>query len=147
MNSDILNFIQKQKTASVCTVDEEYNPYCFSCYYAFDPVNALLFYKTHGASRHASLMLKKTEVAGTILPEKSIPLVVKGVQFEGIVLSSDHPLAKEASKTYHLKYPFALTLPGVIWVIQLRHIKMTDSTKGFGAKIEWSFEEFAATHA
>jgi uncharacterized protein YhbP (UPF0306 family) len=140
MNKDIIEFIKKQKTATVCTVDETGNPYCFSCFFALDADNAVLFYKTHGASRHASFMLKRKEVAGTILPDKLNPLIVKGIQFEGVVLSADHPLAVNASKTYHFRYPFALAMPGVMWTLQLHHIKMTDSSKGFGAKIEWERE-------
>ncbi|MBL7737743.1 MAG: pyridoxamine 5'-phosphate oxidase family protein [Chitinophagaceae bacterium] len=141
MNKDIIEFIRKQKTATVCTVDESGHPYCFSCFFAFDAENAVLYYKTHGASHHAALMLKKKEVAGTILPDKLNAVIVKGIQFEGEVLSSDHPLSANASKVYHLRYPFALAMPGVLWTLQLHHIKMTDSSKGFGTKIEWEREE------
>lgn len=140
MNKDILAFIKKQKSATICTTDESGHPYCFSCFFAYDADHNILFYKTHGASRHAALMLKKKEVAGTILPDKLDALIVKGIQFEGVVLPSDHRLAADASKTYHFRYPFALALPGVLWAIQVNHIKMTDSSKGFGAKIEWERE-------
>lgn len=141
MNKDIVDFIRKQKTATICTVDESGNPYCFSCFFAFDPESAVLFYKTHGASRHAALMLKKRQIAGTILPDKLNAVIVKGIQFEGEVLDSGHPLTENASKVFHLRYPFALAMPGVLWSIQLHHIKMTDSSKGFGTKIEWERKE------
>ena len=137
MNKDIVDFIKKQKAATLCTLDEAGNPYCFSCFFAFDAEKALLFYKTHGASKHAAFMLRRKEIAGTILPDKLNAVIVKGIQFEGVVLTSGHPLAAHASKVYHLRYPFALALPGVLWAIQLHHIKMTDSSKGFGTKMEW----------
>ena len=63
---------------------------------------------------------------------------MKGVQFEGIVLGADHPLTRKFSGCYHKKHPMALVIPGVIQTIQINHIKMTDSTKGFGKKITWN---------
>ncbi|MDX1955683.1 MAG: pyridoxamine 5'-phosphate oxidase family protein [Chitinophagaceae bacterium] len=138
MNKDIIQFIRKQKTATVCTVDEQGNPYCFSCFYVFDEEKAILIYKTHADSHHVPMMQVKKEVAGSILPGKADPVIVRGIQFEGIVIPSSDPSAVHASRDYHLRYPFALAMGGDIWVIRLQHIKMTDSSKGFGTKIEWT---------
>lgn len=137
MNKDIIQFIRKQKTATVCTVDERGNPYCFSCFYAFDEKEGILIYKTHADSHHVPMMQTKKEVAGSILPGKADPVIVRGIQFEGVVIDPSDPSATHASRDYHLRYPFALAMGGEIWVIRLQHIKMTDSTKGFGTKIEW----------
>ncbi|MBN8668317.1 MAG: pyridoxamine 5'-phosphate oxidase family protein [Chitinophagales bacterium] len=138
MNKDIIKFIRKQKTATVCTVDEQGNPYCFSCFYVFDEEKVILIYKTHANSHHVPMMTKKMEVAGTILPGKADPVIVKGVQFEGVVIGPGDPDTTHASRDYHLRYPFALAMGGDIWVIRIQHIKMTDSSKGFGTKIEWN---------
>lgn len=138
MNKDIIKFIRKQKTATVCTVDEQGNPYCFSCFYVFDEEKVILIYKTHANSHHVPMMTKKMEVAGTILPGKADPVIVKGVQFEGVVIGPGDPDITHASRDYHLRYPFALAMGGDIWVIRIQHIKMTDSSKGFGTKIEWN---------
>lgn len=140
MNKDIAQFIKKQKTATVCTVDAQGNPYCFSCYYAFDEENGVLIYKTHADSHHYGMMRQKYEVAGTILPNRADPVIVRGIQFEGVVTDKDDPIASHASRDYHLRFPFALAMGGEIWVIRLQHIKMTDSSKGFGTKIEWNRE-------
>ena len=137
MNKDIVKFISKQKTASICTTDTNGNPYCFSCFFAYDADHSVLFYKTHADSHHAALMMIKKEVAGTILPDRTDPVIVRGLQFEGRVLSPDHPMAAHASSKYHLRFPFALAMPGDLWAIQVDHIKMTDSSKGFGYKVNW----------
>ncbi len=77
-------------------------------------------------------------IAGTILPDK-LPLVgVKGIQFEGLVLSFADRLSERGSEAYHKKYPFARAISGEVWVIQLLNIKMTDSSIGFAKKIAWS---------
>ena len=141
MNETIIRFIQKQTCASVCCVDENSKPYCFSCFYAFNAEEGLLFFKSSADSYHSALMKKNSFVAGTILPDKLNTLFVKGIQFEGVVLNADHPLTKKASGYYHKRHPLALAMNGEIYVIQINQIKMTDSTKGFGKKISWTSGE------
>jgi hypothetical protein len=58
-----------------------------------------------------------------------------------VLLEADHPLTKHAAAQYYKKNPLALAMPGEIWTIRINHIKMTDSTKGFGKKIGWSRTE------
>ena len=86
-------------------------------------------------------MKKNPFIAGTVLPDKLNKIIVKGVQFEGIVLDAQHPLTKQASNYYHKKHLIALAIPGETWTIQIIRIKMTDSTKGFGKKITWNRNE------
>lgn len=138
MNEKIIKFINSQTCASVCCVDEQGNPYCFSCFYAFSSDEGLLYFKSTSTARHSEILLKKGEIAGTILPDKLNILVVRGIQFEGIVLSENHPLTKKSSGFYHKKHPAALAMKGEIWTIQINSIKMTDSSMGFGKKINWN---------
>ena len=140
MNKIIVEFIQEQTCAGICCIDEAGKPYCFSCYYAFNAEKGLLYFKSSKASHHAALLLKTPAAAGTILPDKLSTLVVKGLQFEGILLDSGHPMAKNASVFYHKTKPMALAVAGEIWTIQIDSIKMTDSTLGFGKKIMWERE-------
>jgi uncharacterized protein YhbP (UPF0306 family) len=138
MNETIILFIQKQTCATVCCVDENNKPYCFSCFYAFNAEDGLLYFKSSSGAHHSSLIKKNAFIAGTVLPDKLNTLLVKGIQFEGVVLDANHSLVKNAARYYHKKYPIALAMQGEISVIQITHIKMTDSTKGFGKKITWS---------
>jgi hypothetical protein len=83
-------------------------------------------------------MKKNPFVAGTVLPDKLNKLIVKGIQFEAIVLDEHHPLAIRDPGLYYKKHPIALAIPGEIWTIQINSIKMTDSTKLFGKKTTWT---------
>lgn len=87
MNETIIHFLQKQTSATVSCVDEKCRPYCFSCFYAFNFEEGLLYYKSSADSHHAQLMSTNPFVAGTVLPDKLNKLIVKGVQFQGMVQS------------------------------------------------------------
>ncbi len=135
MNDNIIQFIQKQTCATLCCVDEQGKPWCFSCFYAFNRADGLLYFKSSPDSRHSPIIKRNPFIAGTILPDKLNKLLVRGIQFEGMVLDAQHPSADKASGFYHKKYPIALAISGEISVIQINRVKMTDSTKGFGKKI------------
>lgn len=75
------------------------------------------------------LLMKTPFVSGTILPDKLRIYAIEGIQFHGMWLSQDHPLAYEASERYHLKYPFALAIAGEVFTIQLQEIKMSKKIK------------------
>lgn len=143
MKDRINKFIEKQTCASVCCVDEQNNPYCFSCFYSYDAHESRLYYKSSINTRHSAILLKNPAVAGTIMPDKLNLLQIKGVQFEGVILPPGHPLTKNASNQYHKTHPIALTMPGDIWTIQLNNIKFTDNTLGFGTKLQWSRPEMS----
>lgn len=137
MNEPINLFVEKQKCASICCVDGAGNPNCFSCFYAFNLREGLLYFKSSLDSFHMKILMLKSILSGTILPDKLHVLAVKGIQFRGILLPRQHRLTQDASKHYYKRYPIALAIPGEVWTIQLNSIKMTDSSKGFGKKIQW----------
>jgi uncharacterized protein YhbP (UPF0306 family) len=141
MNKNIVHFLEQQTCATICCTDEFYKPYCFSCFYAYNFEEGLLYFKSSATSHHSSLMRKNPFIAGTVLPDKLSKLSVKGIQFEGLVLDAEDPLMKAALANYLKQHPIALAIPGEIWAIQINHIKMTDSTLGFGKKIAWSRDE------
>ena len=138
MNETIFKFIEKQTCASVCCVDENAAPYCFSCFYVFNQKDGLLYFKSSLSAKHSMIIANNPVIAGTILPDKLNVLLVKGIQFVGIILSENHPLTKQAAAYYYKKNPAAMAMPGEIWTIQIDTIKMTDSTLGFGKKINWN---------
>jgi uncharacterized protein len=146
MNASIIDFINEQKVASVCCLDENGLPHCFSCFFAFNSGNGLLYFKSQSSSEHSRMLLKRLDVAGTILPDKLKVIALKGVQFKGTVLDFSDTLCNNASSHYHKKYPFALAKSGEVWTIKLDFIKMTDNTKGFGTKIIWERNEVVPHH-
>jgi hypothetical protein len=141
MNDRMVDFITNQKVATICCVDEENKPCCFSCFYAFDAERKLFYFKSEMSSHHAQLLLQNTNVAGTIQPGKLNPLAIKGIQFTGRILSAKDELCSKAEMIYHKRFPFALTMPGEMWTLQLEVIKMTDNTLSFGKKLHWQLHE------
>ncbi|MDE3182065.1 MAG: pyridoxamine 5'-phosphate oxidase family protein [Bacteroidota bacterium] len=141
MNPSIVEFIEKQKSCTLCCVDEVGKPYCFSCFYIFNAEHGLLYFKSSAKSHHAGILANNPFVAGSILPDKLNVLLIKGIQFEGMVLPENHFLAEHASTFYYKKNPAAVTIGGSIWIVRIDNIKMTDSTLGFGKKITWNRNE------
>jgi uncharacterized protein YhbP (UPF0306 family) len=138
MTDNIQKFITSQTCASICCIGLQTKlPYCFSCYYAFNSKEGLLFFKSSATTHHSILISKNPFVSGTILPDKLNSLAVVGIQFEGVMLAVNNPIAAQAFKQYHTKHPLSLAIAGNMWTIQLTHIKMTDSSLGFGKKSIW----------
>lgn len=136
MDAEIKEFIQKQKIATICCVDEQGNPYCFTCFYAFNLQHCLLIFKSSATSRHIKLLLERQQVSGTILSGKMSAFPVKGIQFSGALWEpTTHVL--DAAMEYYKKFPLALTLSGEIFLVKLEGIKMTNSQKILGKKIVW----------
>ena|SRR5436190_4304651 len=140
MNKSITEFIEKQKCASVCCLDEKNDPYCFNIFYAFDKSEWRLYFKSSHNSNHAQYLLKNKTVAGTILPDKLNLFAIRGVQFTGFVTDNPDLVHHHAAEEYHKKFSFALAMPGEVWTIQLETIKLTDNTVGIGKKICWHRE-------
>lgn len=137
MTEKITIFIQAQTAATVCCIDENGMPYCFSCFYAYNETEQLLYFKSSADTRHAVIFLQNPQLAGTIVPDKLKKLVVQGIQFQGVLLNTTDALAQNAATRYYQRHPMAMAVPGIVWTIQLNKIKMTDSTMGFGKKIIW----------
>jgi uncharacterized protein len=141
MTERIDEYITGQSCASICCIDDNGLPYCFSCFYAYNSNERLLYYKSPNEARHSKMILVNPAVAGTIMPDKLNKLHVKGIQFEGKVLPLEHKSSKNAAAFYYIKNPVAVAMPGEIWTIQINSIKFTDSRLGFGKKLSWSREE------
>ena len=137
MNEIIKQFIQQQTCATVCCVDEQSSPYCFSCFYVFNPDKGLLYFKSSDDSLHSAIIKRNPFIAGTILPDKLNMLVTRGIQLEGDVLEQLHPLVKDAVKIYHKNIPMALAIKGKVYTVRLNAVKMTDNQFGFSKKITW----------
>lgn len=137
VTENIIDFIKQQKCMSICCLNLEGLPYCFSCYYAFNSDAMQLYFKSSTDSNHVKYLNHHQKIAGTILPDKLKNLIVQGIQFEGSIILHHEADHKLASKTYHSKFPFALVMPGEVWLIEIDSIKMTDSTQGFGKKLVW----------
>lgn len=134
---NITEFLNENKIATICFVDNENNPYCINCFYTFDETNqALVFKSSHGTTHHSFIKTDKS-IAGTILPNSIDFLKIKGIQFTGKLLDDKQISALSLSLKYTKKYPMSLAIPGYVWAIKFEFIKLTDNTLGFGNKTVW----------
>jgi uncharacterized protein YhbP (UPF0306 family) len=140
MDKVIVDFIEKQKVASIACLDDENHPYCFSAFYTFDRIERRLYFKSSASSHHTRYLSQNKIVAGTILPDKLNMLAIRGIQFTGSIIEGN-PVQHHASAEYHKEHPYALAMPGDVWTIQLETIKMTDNAIGIGKKICWQRED------
>jgi uncharacterized protein YhbP (UPF0306 family) len=137
MDARISAFIGSQRVATVCCTDEQHNPYCFNCFYVFNGYDYLLYFKSSVAARHDRLLRLHSRVAGTIVAAATNLFFAQGIQFMAEVLLPGDPLAAGATAAYYRKYPLAHTMPGIIWVLALDCVKMTDNRIGMGKKMSW----------
>jgi len=136
MDKEILEFIAGNKVATICCT-EDAQPYCFNCYYAFMETEALLIYKSSFSTKHEKILESNQLVAGTIIPEQIDLTTLKGIQFEGELIKEGFDISMKASASYYLRFPFAMAVPGKIYVIEVKKIKLTDNARGFGFKQHW----------
>lgn len=136
----IKSFLEECQIASVCFVNEEHAPHCINCFYAVDSEKATIIFKSSPGTYHHTLSKEGSSIAGTILPNEVNTLKIKGVQFNGIITANDVIKSAHFNAVYYKKYPFAMAMPGYIWAVELKQIKLTDNTLVFGKKEIWERE-------
>ena len=135
MDKEIIEFIATNKVAAVCGAENN-KPHCFNCFYAYMEEENCIVFKSSESTKHMNILSKNNVVAGTIhSPDISIAKV-QGIQFDGIIVSKNNNLF-EAAKTYYARYPFALAVPGTLWIIRLNTIKYTNTVNGINNKLKW----------
>lgn len=140
MDKPIIKFLRTQTAASICCVNENGEPYSFSCFYAFNERNNLLYFKSSDTAYHIKLLMKNHAVSGTVLPDRLNILKFNGIQFRGSLLDFNDAICDDASMHYHKRFPFALTITGTVRTIQPDLIKMTGSLLGKMQKWHWQKE-------
>lgn len=135
MDKRISRYIKAQKVATICCVDDDNKPYCFSCYYAFDENKMQLYFKSAESTHHMQMLKVRPFLSGSILPDKLNPLALQGIQFSGTLI--DRVECAAAKSVYLQRYPFALAMSGTVYTVELQWLKMTDNTLAFGTKLIW----------
>lgn len=137
MDGRILSFINVQTALTFATVKDDI-PYCATCFYAFIPERNCLVIKSDSKTQHIQQALLNNSIAGAIVPDKLLKTKVQGIQFQGKFIVAEKELLPEAKSVYYKKYPFALAIPGDLWLLELTSLKFTDNTLGFGKKLNWN---------
>ncbi|MBL7754249.1 MAG: pyridoxamine 5'-phosphate oxidase family protein [Chitinophagaceae bacterium] len=142
MDERIQNFLKNQILVSLSCLNEQGFPHCFTCYYSYDDKKQRILFKSSGNTRHEKHLRERPELAGTIHPDEVSKVHILGAQIKGTIhRSTDMFYLLEAGTLYHLKNPAALALPGVIWVLHLHTVELTDSMLGIGQRLKWHKED------
>lgn len=144
MNKEIEIFINKQTCATICCIDAEGNPYCFTVFIAFNSDQVLLYFKSSAATQHSKFIHTNPKVAGTILPNKLSRFSTQGIQFQGVILVNENPLTLQATTHYYKRHPLALGVPGEVYTLQLNQIKYSGLHLGIKTKLSWSRDEMSS---
>jgi len=93
---------------------------------------------TEPDTRHGALIQSNPRVAGTVNGQPKSVLLIKGVQYRGVIklLSGDREVI--ARHAYQKRFPVAKKVTAPLWEIVLDEVKMTDNALGFGKKIIWT---------
>jgi uncharacterized protein len=136
MSKEILDFIANNKIASVCCVEDN-TPHCFNCFYSLLEDDNCIVFKSSPGSKHIRMLTENNLVAGTVISSEITITKVEGIQFEGEV-TENATLGFKAAKSYYLRFPFAIAVPGKIWVLELNAVKYTSTTNGIKHKADWT---------
>ncbi len=132
----IVKFLKAQTNLTLATCTNNI-PYCANCFYAFEETKNWLVFKSDTETNHVRQAIANPFVAGTVIPDKLVKAKVQGVQFSGLFREAIGDDLKRAETIYYNRYPFARAFGGVIWIVDLEEMKMTDNTLGFGKKLLW----------
>ena len=136
VDTEILDFIAHNNIASVCCSADNV-PYCFNCFYSVLKDELCIVFKSSADTKHVQILADNHLVAGTVIDSDISLARVVGIQFEGVNIEDDRK-AMKAAKSYYLRYPFAIAMPGRLWVLELNAIKYTSTINGLKHKLEWS---------
>lgn len=135
-DKEIINFLKENKVATVCC-SESNIPFCFNCFYAIMEEDMFLVFKSDENTKHAKILAENFDVAGTVTAPFFTLGKLKGIQFGGRVRNEKSIMSK-ALWFYYGRFPYAMTVPGKIFIIELDIVKLTDNSKGFANKQLWN---------
>ncbi|BAE73467.1 hypothetical protein SGGMMB4_00489 [Sodalis glossinidius str. 'morsitans'] len=132
-------FINKQHVLTLCAGNMD-DLWCANCFYVFHPPAMALWLLTSTQTRHGELMRQNARVAGTIAPHPKTVVLIKGVQYRGVITCLEGEAERQARGHYYHRFPLAKAMPYPLWQLDLLEVKMTDNTLGFGKKLRWQRE-------
>ncbi len=130
-----MEFIANNKFATVCCTAGN-KPYCFSIFYAVLEEEGCIVFKSSENTTHMQIIAENNQVAGTIISSEISMSKIEGIQFQGTIENKD-TIGLKAAKAYYLRYPFAMAVPGSLWVLELNSVKYTNTTNGIKHKKAW----------
>lgn len=129
-------FIKEHHVLSLSTFGKK-GLWSSSCFYVFNKAELSFIIISDSDTLHAQQVLENKEVSGTIALETKVIGKIRGIQFLGEMLKVEDEEKKKAKNIYLRKFPYAILTSTSLWIIKLKHVKMTDNRLGFGKKLFW----------
>lgn len=137
ISKNIIDFLHKNKVATVCFINKLNQPYCINCFYCFIENNIILIFKSSPGALHDAYIITNNYCSGTIIADQIDISNLKGVQFTGKLLDQKEIYNKKLHFCYLQTFPLSIYVPGYLWGVQIEYIKFTDNSLGFGNKTLW----------
>lgn len=131
MDEKIAKFIESQHILTL-GVNGENGAYLCSCFYVFLKPN-LIIVAFGDDSYHSRVIKSDSRVFINIALDTKIVGKIQGLQASGIISLADNQIDK---KTYISRFAYARLMSLNLYKIELKWLKFTDNTLGFGKKIE-----------
>lgn len=135
----IVEFIGKHHVITLATCIDNV-PWCANCFYTYLKDENALVFTSDMDTRHIMEAERNNQVSGSIVLETNIIGKIRGIQFSGILKRAEGEFGAKAKRAYLKKFPYTALMKTTLWVLELRHIKMTDNRLGFGKKLIWEKE-------
>jgi uncharacterized protein YhbP (UPF0306 family) len=135
-HSHLIRYLKKQHALSLCATNGD-DLWCANCFYVFDDASMAFWLMTEPDTRHGALMQANSRIAGTVNGQPKSVLLIKGVQYQGIIQLLSGEREAVARHAYQKRFPVAKKVTAPLWEITLDELKMTDNALGFGKKIVW----------
>lgn len=135
-HSHLIRYLKKQHALSLCATNGD-DLWCANCFYVFDGASMAFWLMTEPDTRHGALMQANSRIAGTVNGQPKSVLLIKGVQYQGIIQLLSGEREAVARHAYQKRFPVAKKVTAPLWEITLDELKMTDNALGFGKKIVW----------
>lgn len=132
MNEKIIKFLHKMHLLTLGVINKN-EPYLCSAFYAYDEKNNKLIIASDEKTAHIKATNLNQNVSICIALDTKIIGKIQGIQSKGIIKKA----TKDSKEIYYKKFPYALAYPSDMFEIDIKWIKFTDNTLGFGKKIIW----------
>ncbi|MDY0927564.1 YhbP family protein [Candidatus Pantoea symbiotica] len=136
-HAHLIRYLKKQHVLSLSASHGD-DLWCANCFYVFDAANMAFWLMTEPDTRHGALIQANPRVAGTVNGQPKSVLLIKGVQYRGVIQLLSGEREALARRAYQKRFPVAKKVTAPLWEIVLDEVKMTDNALGFGKKIIWT---------
>lgn len=132
MDEKIVKFLKKMHLLTLGVINEN-KPYLCSAFYAYDEENYKFIIASDANTTHIKATHLNQNVSICIALDTKIIGKIQGIQSQGIIKKA----TKNSKEIYYKNFPYALAYPSDMFEIDIKWIKFTDNTLGFGKKLIW----------